>query len=534
MSLLRSIRVIESMSIDNAIERLIEICTELGSTSETIEIHHALQAIHTRLSAGELHIAVIGQFNRGKSTFINQLTGINLLPVSVLPLTAIPTELRYGKEIELQIQFESEPAQYYSDLKSIESALLRFVTEEQNPENNAGVKSVRLTAPSSLLSHGTTIIDTPGFGSTHIHNTKATVNILKECDAALFVLSADLPITLTELNFIKQITPHISRLFFVYNKTDLLTDSELATTTSFIKKTIESQIGIPMTGRFFPISAKNAAQDREKSGIAAIEHEVLDFLQREKYFSLAEAIQNKLVVTRNHLLQTISTELQTLSNSFNSLRENLETIDNSISIVSDNLAAISSISQSSSIPQESIVSLVRSVSNRFCKTINELPTFSQSAINQLNKSLESELITTCGQQINESTVLIRDRYLNECSISASILPKIPFYDFQNTISLLSYPLIVGTKEYKRKSLQESLNKTITQNSSSLFQSMDTQIRRYCAQSATASALELSNQMEILRTEKTKIELAHEELTIMQSERTAFLRSIQSEIISMNI
>lgn len=51
-----------------------------------------------RLEAGRFDITVVGEFKRGKSTLLNALLGRPLLPVDVLPLTAVATEVAYGPE----------------------------------------------------------------------------------------------------------------------------------------------------------------------------------------------------------------------------------------------------------------------------------------------------------------------------------------------------------------------------------------------------------------------------------------------------
>lgn len=50
-----------------------------------------------RLGESKLHLAVLGQFKRGKSTLLNALLGESLLPSAVVPLTAIPTLIEYGE-----------------------------------------------------------------------------------------------------------------------------------------------------------------------------------------------------------------------------------------------------------------------------------------------------------------------------------------------------------------------------------------------------------------------------------------------------
>jgi Dynamin family. len=52
----------------------------------------------SRLESGRFHLAILGQFKRGKSTFLNALLGDAVLPSSVIPLTAVPTLITYNQE----------------------------------------------------------------------------------------------------------------------------------------------------------------------------------------------------------------------------------------------------------------------------------------------------------------------------------------------------------------------------------------------------------------------------------------------------
>lgn len=333
--------MVESQSIDIVIENFQKICDKLSQFTNVERELTTLSQIHSRLSTGALHLAVIGQFNRGKSTFINRLLGVELLPTSVLPLTAIPTEIRYGLENKLTISFESKEETFYEQDEII-TALKKYATEDENPKNRHGVTEIVLEADSELLSHGTKLFDTPGFGSTHIHNTKSTVSLLKECDAALFMLSADLPITMMELNFIKQISQFVSKIFFIYNKVDLISDEELNETTHFIESTIKKELHIDTVDRFFPISAKMAKDDEINSGLQRVRDEIIEFIQREKYFSLAEAINSKIIKSKDSILSLIQKEIERRKGA----QENsdLDALQNNIEALKQRLIAINSYS----------------------------------------------------------------------------------------------------------------------------------------------------------------------------------------------
>ncbi|MDN5344604.1 MAG: hypothetical protein PWQ18_715 [Clostridia bacterium] len=84
------------------------------------------------------------------------------------------------------------------------------------------LSQVEVFYPSPLLSKGVVLIDTPGIGSTFRHNTEATLNFLPQCDAALFLVSADPPITEVEVEFLKAVRSRVTHLFFILNKVDYL------------------------------------------------------------------------------------------------------------------------------------------------------------------------------------------------------------------------------------------------------------------------------------------------------------------------
>lgn len=164
----------------------------------------AARALGERLAEQRFHLAVLGQFKRGKSTLLNALLGEEVLPTGVVPLTAIPTFLRPGPSRRLVVHYSNgEPVEErtLADAATLRATLADFVTEKENPRNERGVSFVEVFHFAPLLAAGVVLIDTPGIGSTHQHNTEMTLNFLEQCDAALVLLSADPPITEVEVEF---------------------------------------------------------------------------------------------------------------------------------------------------------------------------------------------------------------------------------------------------------------------------------------------------------------------------------------------
>ena len=121
-----------------------------GLSPQFLHYSQKLNELAFRYSEGRFHLAVLGQFKRGKSTLLNALTGEPILPVGVVPLTAAPTFLQYGEVAKITIQYnDSRPANEFTAVSIAErnAFLADFVTEKGNPKNKQGVSEVQVNLP---------------------------------------------------------------------------------------------------------------------------------------------------------------------------------------------------------------------------------------------------------------------------------------------------------------------------------------------------------------------------------------------------
>jgi GTP-binding protein EngB required for normal cell division len=277
------------------------VASSVGSESP---LAARLLALRDRFQHERLQIAVLGQFKRGKSTFINALLGASVLPTSVVPLTSIPTFITWRDKPLVIVRFanRSEPEHFaLTGVDEIRQTLARFVTEEANPKNRFGVERVDLFYPASILQGSTVLIDTPGVGSTFAHNTEAALQVIPECDAALFVMSADSPITEGELGYLRRLKSKIGPIFFVLNKFDYLSTDERRTMTDFVRSILLNEALIDQEAPIFGVSARLGLSAKEtrnfdvltRSGMVAIEEHIVGYLATEKLQSLDAAIRRK-------------------------------------------------------------------------------------------------------------------------------------------------------------------------------------------------------------------------------------------------
>ena len=182
----------------------------------------------------------------------------------------------------------------------IREVLFKYVAEEANPKNVLGVQRVDLFLPSPLLQKGVILIDTPGIGSTHQHNTDAALSVLPECDAAIFVTSADPPMTEAELAYLERARTKAARMYFVLNKADFLGKQDLEIAVAFLEELLRKATGEPQPAVYCvsALSGLKAKQSHdpaalEASGIAGFEGILVGSLEREKLSLLRSAIQRR-------------------------------------------------------------------------------------------------------------------------------------------------------------------------------------------------------------------------------------------------
>ncbi|MFQ3573851.1 MAG: dynamin family protein, partial [Thermodesulfovibrionales bacterium] len=213
------------------------------------------QELKQKLMDNTFNLVVLGQFKRGKTSLINALLGADILPMAVIPLTSIVTVIKYGEDVVVKVFFNN------NDIKEIKSEeLYQYITEKGNPKNIKDVREVVVTYPSDYLKDGVRLIDTPGVGSIYQHNTDVAYEYIPKCDAAVFVLSVDQPMSKAEIDFLKDVREYSQKVFFLLNKADYLTESEIKEAMDFTRDALKDLIGTDV--RIIPISAKLALQGR--------------------------------------------------------------------------------------------------------------------------------------------------------------------------------------------------------------------------------------------------------------------------------
>ena len=168
-------------------------------------------------------LVVVGEFNSGKSAFINALLGDNFLEEGVTPTTNNIYIVRYGNQESINIVNEN--------LKEVVLPI-EFL------------KEIR-------------IVDTPGTNAIIRAHEELTTNFIPRSDLVLFITSVDRPFTQSEREFLETIHDWGKKIVFVINKIDLLQNSEdISQIIEFVRTNAYDLIG--STPEVFPLSSRLA------------------------------------------------------------------------------------------------------------------------------------------------------------------------------------------------------------------------------------------------------------------------------------
>ncbi len=180
-------------------------------------------------------LVVVGEFNAGKSVFINALLGQAILEEGVIPTTQRICLLKYGDE-----------------------------------DRRQGVDGTTdlVTAPVELLRE-INIVDTPGTNAIHREHETITRDFIPRSDLVLFVTSADRPFTETERNFLESIRDWGKKIAVAVNKKDILeTPEDVERVVNFVAENF--RVLLEVTPEVFPISARQALRAKTDGDEAAL------------------------------------------------------------------------------------------------------------------------------------------------------------------------------------------------------------------------------------------------------------------------
>ncbi|MEM1415357.1 MAG: dynamin family protein [Myxococcota bacterium] len=227
-----------------------------------------------RLEEERFHLVVLGEFNHGKTTFVNALLGAPVLPAGVTPTTAVIHRIEHGGAPDAKAVREDggERVVPFDGLSEFEvggGALAE------------GVQHLVVHYPAPFLEDGIVLVDTPGVNDLNEARAEITYGYIPRADAILFLLDAGQILKESERNFVEKRLLEKSRdkVLFVVNKMDLLDADEQQEALAYARMNLGKLMKDP---KVYGISAEKALEGGEGSGMEPFLDELRTFLQEER------------------------------------------------------------------------------------------------------------------------------------------------------------------------------------------------------------------------------------------------------------
>jgi tetratricopeptide (TPR) repeat protein len=232
-----------------------------------------------------LLLTVMGEFNAGKSTFINAVAGEPVAPMGVTPTTATINVLKYGPERLVRVLHRSGKVKElaYEDLQGWLKGLSRQVAAE--------VRQVEILYPAEVLMR-VNLVDTPGFNSIVPEHEKVARDFLERADAVVWLFDAGQPGKESERAALSAVTTAGKRVMGVLNKADRLDEAALNQVMDHLRQEGLADI----LEDILPMSARTALQAKSCDPLddSALERSGLPHLERAleaRFYSQARLIK---------------------------------------------------------------------------------------------------------------------------------------------------------------------------------------------------------------------------------------------------
>jgi GTP-binding protein EngB required for normal cell division len=219
--------------------RLLSEIERIVTAHGLVEFRGTLGMLLDRMESAAFEVGVFGRVSSGKSSLLNYILQMDVLPIGVTPVTAIPTRISHGPVAEAGIEFaEAQPRIIPL------SELPDFATEQKNPGNKKHVTRIFVKLPSDRLAEGVTFVDTPGLGSLAVAGAEETIAYLPRCDLGIVLIDASAGLTQDDLVVVQALYQAGASAMVLISKADLFNATDREQMISYVRTNLSDQLRV--------------------------------------------------------------------------------------------------------------------------------------------------------------------------------------------------------------------------------------------------------------------------------------------------
>ncbi len=270
-----------------------DLLAELGHAARALERMDQIGAIEALAVERErpLRLAVVGEFNAGKSTFLNALLGEDVAPTGVLPTTATLHWVAWAPDPFARIAVHGAPDRVvpHDELK----ATLSAITAE-----GARVERVHIYAPIERLKR-VEVIDTPGFNAPDPDHLAAARQAFEEAHVAIWLLDATHPLKESERRVLAEVQGLGVPVQILANKADRLKQGERERVMDHVREGLAA-VGLSSYAEPIAFSAKLSLKGKlgDADALAASGWSEVEALLAERFVDASERLKERALRRR--------------------------------------------------------------------------------------------------------------------------------------------------------------------------------------------------------------------------------------------
>lgn len=249
-----------------------------------VEYHPALNSIVRKLQSHRYEIAVFGRVSSGKSSFINRLLDIRLLPVGTTPITAVPIHIVAGDRARLKVSFVDRAGEFPVE------HLPEFATEQGNPANAKRVVGLEVAVPSARLQNGVAFVDTPGIASLATSGTKLSYAYLPDSDLGVVLVDGHTSLGRDDLDLLRALRAAGIPSIVMISKCDLLAPEDIERVTAYTRAAVREHLGF--SPDVVPISSVDSWVPRIEAWFKETIHPLVERSRESLTASLSRKVQS--------------------------------------------------------------------------------------------------------------------------------------------------------------------------------------------------------------------------------------------------
>ncbi len=215
------------------LQKLRTVSKELALTNQMSDLTQYLSSLEDE----HFELVVVGEFSRGKSTFVNAMLGRRILPSSKKPTTAIISKIVYEDVPTYTLFYKDGSRKGLTEddfLKitapregSFLDKIRSFASKKEQDEIDK-ISYAEVGYPLSFCRDNVEVVDTPGTNDLNVGRIEITYGYINKADAIIMILSATQAMSQSESDFLREriLGNQIRDIFFVISYKDQLHGKE--------------------------------------------------------------------------------------------------------------------------------------------------------------------------------------------------------------------------------------------------------------------------------------------------------------------